>query len=188
MARLLLVKHALPDIKPDVPAEKWRLGEQGRVQSARLAEALRSYAPDVVITSDEPKAVETGQIVAEVLGLPCRTAPDLHEHDSTGEPYFADPAAFEDAVRSLFSVPDERRFGESGGEALGRFAEAVEAALESCPNETVVLVAHGRVNTLFVAAHNDLEPFAFWQSWSLGTFAVLSRPDYGVIEAPQSLN
>ena len=184
MAQLLLVKHALPDIQPDVPAKRWRLGEQGRVQSARLAEALRPYNPSAVISSDEPKAVETGQIVAEVLGLPCRTAPDLHEHDVTGEPYFADPVAFEDAVRSLFGVSDERRFGESGNEALGRFAGAVEAALESYPDKNVVLVAHGRVNTLFVAAHNDLEPFAFWKNWPLGTFAVLSRPDYGVLEPP----
>ena len=188
MARLLLVKHALPDIQPDVSAKKWRLGEEGRVQSARLAEALRPYNPSIVITSDEPKAVEAGQIVAEVLGLPCRAVPNLHEHDITGEPYFADPAAFDDAVRSLFSFPDKRRFGESGNEALERFAGAVEAVLESYPDENVALVAHGRVNTLFVAAHNDLQPFAFWQNWPLGTFAVLSRPDYRVIEAPQSLN
>ena len=185
MAQLLLVKHALPDIQPDVPARTWRLGEQGRKQSERLAEALRPYAPDVVITSDEPKAVETGQIVAEALGLPRRTAPDLHEHDSAGEPYFADPAAFENAVRSLFSVPNERRFGESGNAALGRFAGGVEAALESCSGENVVLVTHGRVNTLFIAAHNDLEPFAFWKGWPLGAFVVLERPGYRVLEAPK---
>ena len=185
MAQLLLVKHALPDIQPDVPSRAWRLGEQGRVQSALLAETLRPYAPSVVITSDEPKAAETGRVVAEVLVLPYHSAPGLHEHDITDEPYFDNPADFEEAVKSLFDAPDQRRFGERASEALRRFTEAVKAVLEPYPAENVVLVAHGRINTLFVAAHNEVEPFAFWKSWPLGTFAVLSRPDYGVIEGPQ---
>ena len=186
MSCLLLVKHALPDIRPNVPAREWRLGERGRAQSARLAEALRPYSPGVVISSDEPKAAETGRIVAEALGLPYRAAPGLNEHDVTGEPYLDDPAAFEAAVKSLFGVPERRVFGsESANEALRRFSGAVETALEPYPEENVVLVAHGRVNTLFVAAHNDVEPFAFWQSWRLGTFTVLSRPEYGLLEPPQ---
>ena len=187
MARLLLVKHALPDIQPDVPAKHWLLGEKGREQSLLLAERLRLYHPEAVITSEEPKAVETGEIVAERLDLPHRSAPGLHEHDITGEPYFDDPAAFEEAVKSLFDAPDQRRFGESANEALRRFAPAVTAALEPYPNENVVLVAHGRIDTLFVASHNDVEPFAFWKSWPLGTFAVLSRPDFGLLESPADL-
>ena len=158
------------------------------MQSARLAEALRPYHPGVVISSEEPKAAETGRVVAELLALPHYSAPGLHEHDITDEPYFDDPADFEEAVRFLFDTPDQRRFGERANEALGRFTEAVKAVLESYPDKNVALVAHGRVNTLFVAAHNDLEPFAFWRNWPLGTFAVLSLPDYRVIEAPQPLN
>lgn len=185
MARLLLVKHPLPDIRPDVPAKHWLLGEEGRQQSLLLAERLRPYRPAVLITSDEPKAAETGHIVADVLSLPCCAVPDLHEHDITGEPYLDDPAAFEAAVKSLFSVPDRRGFGrESANEALERFAQAVKAALEPHPEENVVIVAHGRINTLFVTTHNDVKPFAFWRSWALGTFAVLSRPDFGLLEPP----
>lgn len=187
MAQLLLVKHALPDIQPDVPAKKWRLGEQGRVQSARLAEALRPYAPSVVITSDEPKAVETGGIVGEMLGLSARGAPGLYELDRTGEPYFDDPGGYERAVKAFFERPTERAFGqESAAEARGRFLQAVAGALESYPAETVILVAHGIVNTLFVAAHNDIRPFAFWKNWPLGTFAVLSRSEYRIIEGPRA--
>lgn len=183
MPSLLLVKHAQPDIIPNVPAREWRLGERGRAQSARLAEALRPYRLGVVVSSDEPKAVETGRIVAEILGLPYHSAPGLREHDITGEPYLDDPAAFEVAVKSLFSVPERRVFGnESAEEALRRFSGAVERGLEPYPNDDIVLVAHGRVNTLFVAAYNDVEPFAFWKNWPLGAFAVLARPGYGVLE------
>lgn len=189
MPCLLLVKHALPEIFPNVPAREWRLGERGRAQSGRLAEALRPYDPSVVVSSDEPKAAETGQIVAEALGLPYRTAPGLHEHDLTGELYLDDPAAFEAAVKLLFGVPERRSFGnESADDALRRFSGAVEGALEAHPGENIVLVAHGRVNTLFVAARNDVEPFTFWKNWPLGSFAVLSRPDYALLEPPRPPN
>ncbi len=188
MAYLLLAKHALPKIEPNVPAKTWRLGERGRAQSALLAEALRPYAPSIVITSDEPKAAETGQIVAKTLEVPYRVACGLQEHDITGEPYLDDPAAFEAAVKSLFDVPDKRNFGnESANEALRRFTQAVKMSLELHLQESAVLIAHGRINTLFVAAHNPLESFAFWQAWALGTFAVLSRPDFGLLEAPADL-
>lgn len=67
MARLLLVKHALPDIQPDVPSKRWLSGDEGRKQSLLLAEHLRPYSPGVVITSEEPKAAETGEIVSKAL-------------------------------------------------------------------------------------------------------------------------
>lgn len=188
MSRLLLVKHALPHIEPDRPATRWRLGETGRAQSFRLAEALRPHGPSVVITSDEPKAVETGQLVAGRLELPCTVAPGLHEQDNAGTPYFDTRAEFEGAVRSLFDEPGRRAYGnESAEEALGRFEKAVEAALEPHPHKNAVIVAHGRINTLFVAAHNPLDAFAFWKAWQLGTFSVLSRPHYRVLEPPQPL-
>lgn len=187
MAQLFLVKHALPEIKPDVPAKTWRLGERGRAQSALLAEALRPYRPGVVITSDEPKAAETGRIAAKILGLSCHSAAGLHEHDISGEPYL-DPTAFEAAVASLFKAPHRRSFGnESGGEALRRFAQAVKVALEPYPKENVALIAHGRINPLFTASHNPVEPFALWKDWALGTFAVLSRPDFRLLEPPSTL-
>jgi len=185
VTRLLLVKHALPDVRPGVSADHWLLGKEGRAQSLLLAERLRPRYPGIVITSEEPKAAETGNIVADVLGLPRYTAPNLHEHDRSGVPYFGDRADFEAAVRAFFSRPDERVFGlESADEAKRRFVKAVKQMLQSCPEENIVLTSHGVVNTLFVSAHNDVEPFTFWQAWALGTFAVLSRPEYGLLEAP----
>ena len=167
------------------PPTRWLLGEQGRAQSLLLAERLRPYRPEVVITSQEPKAAETGEIVAERLNLPLRSAPGLHERDRTGVPYFDDVAEFEKMMGTFFERSAERvSGGESADEARQRFGAAVQRVLEPHPEQTVVIVAHGTANTLFVAAHNPVEPFAFWQAWALGTFAVLSRPDFGLLEAP----
>ncbi|CAA9552753.1 MAG: hypothetical protein AVDCRST_MAG86-157 [uncultured Truepera sp.] len=91
-------------------------------------------------------------------------------------------------MASLFSVPDRRSFGnESGDEALRRFAQAVKVALEPYPEKNTVLVTHGRVNTLFIAGYNPVESLTFWKGWALGTFAVLSRPDFKLLEPPHPL-
>ena len=193
MSRLFLVKHALPEIEPDVPAKMWQLGERGGAQSARLAEALRPYRPSVVISSAEPKAAETGRIIAETLDSPYSTAPDLHENDREGLPYFTDFSDLEAAIREFFDNPESRVIGrESAYEARQRFMTALGRALRPHPDQDVVIVAHGTVNTLFVTAHNPLEPLALWQSWQLGTFALLScpglsRPDYTLLEPPRPL-
>jgi broad specificity phosphatase PhoE len=84
---LVLVKHAAPAIEPAAPAASWRLADAGRAACRPLADRLASYAPAIVVASEEPKASETGLIVAEHLGLPFETAPDLHEHDRTGVPF-----------------------------------------------------------------------------------------------------
>jgi broad specificity phosphatase PhoE len=104
-------------------------------------------------------------------------------------PYVDDPAEFEGVVRTFFVKPGERVFGtESANEAQQRFLAAIRGALEPHPTQTVVLVAHGTVNTLFVTAHNPVAPFELWQAWPLGGFAVLSRPDFGLLERPVLLD
>jgi broad specificity phosphatase PhoE len=76
---LILIKHALPEIDPERPAPEWHLGDTGRAQAETLAEQLRAYAPQRVLTSVESKAHETGEIVANQLGLTCDTVTSIHE-------------------------------------------------------------------------------------------------------------
>ncbi|MBI3997512.1 MAG: histidine phosphatase family protein, partial [Armatimonadetes bacterium] len=104
MATLILIKHSLPKIVPDVPANQWRLSGEGRQRCEALADRLKAYHPDVIVTSVEPKAQETAEIVAERLGIPLETLPDLHEHDRSGVPFFT-PEQFEAAVAGFFAQP-----------------------------------------------------------------------------------
>jgi len=60
MNHLILIKHALPQINKTQSAPDWQLSDSGRASCAPLAEALRPYKPDLLITSEEPKARETG--------------------------------------------------------------------------------------------------------------------------------
>ena len=56
-ARLVLVRHAMPEVRPDVPAARWHLGEDGRLAARNLRHALPEHA--YLVASDEPKAIET---------------------------------------------------------------------------------------------------------------------------------
>jgi broad specificity phosphatase PhoE len=184
---LILVKHAMPEVEPGVPAARWRLSDAGRAASARLAERLAVYEPAAIVASDEPKARETGRIVATRLGVPFETAPDLHEHDRTGVPFLTNEV-WREQVRRFFAEPDALVLGrETANEAGDRFGRAVAAVLERHPAGNLAIVAHGTVISLSVARHNPVEPFGLWERLGLPSFVVLRLPGYMLTEVSPEL-
>jgi broad specificity phosphatase PhoE len=174
-SELILVKHALPEIVPDIPARSWRLGDEGRARSVRLATCLLKHRPDVVVTSDEPKAIETGEIIARTLGIRLRHAAGLHEHDRSTARYLGEDD-FQQTMESFFRVPDTLLFGsETANQARDRFGRAIVQVLAAFPDETVAVVSHGTVMTLFVSDIEGIEPFPFWKRLGLPSFVVLDR-------------
>ena len=66
---LILVKHSLPTIVENVPAHEWELSDVGRVRAHQLAGRLNQYQPEVIVSSVEPKAKETAEIIARKHNL-----------------------------------------------------------------------------------------------------------------------
>ena len=190
MRRLILVKHSLPKIEPAVLSHRWRLGEEGRRRCATLAERLTPHAPVAVVASTEPKAAETGEIVAGRLGLPFEAIAGLRENDRTGLGYLGD-AEYEARFARFFAEPTALVVGrETAAGAGARFAGAVEgvvaryASREADPwrDGSLVVVAHGTVISLFVARHTGAEPFPLWRRLGLPSFVVLAVPDLALLE------
>jgi broad specificity phosphatase PhoE len=121
--RLILIKYSEPSIDPGAPPNSWWLSEEGRRRSATLATRLRPYRPDVVLTSEEPKAAGTARIVAGQLGLECVTHPRLHEHDRTGAP-FGTQEDFERTARVFFENPGELVWGNERPSKRGSVSRA----------------------------------------------------------------
>lgn len=168
------MKHSAPVVEEDVVPKRWRLSKEGRRQSAALAERLRRYRPRVVVSSEEPKAAETAEIVAGRLGIGCFVRPGLHEHDRTGAPFLSDKD-FCRTVGTFFERPGKPAWGnETAEEAATRFEDAVRAVLDEWKEETVAVVAHGTVNALLVARHNGLDAHELWKELGLPSFCVLS--------------
>jgi broad specificity phosphatase PhoE len=175
---LLLIKHSQPAIDASVPAATWALSEEGRRRCAPLAQRVAEYAPDVVVCSLEPKASETGRLLAEQLNIPWQSAPNLHEHERPQAGWFS-RQEFESRVEMLFMQPDQLVFGaETALQAQARFSVAVESVLEKHPGQNVAVVAHGTVISLLVAEKTGMAAFPLWQKLGLPSLVVLSRPDF----------
>ena len=184
-SHLILVRHSAVQVDTAVPGPLWQLSADGRSRCHTLAPKIQPFTPTRFITSHEPKARETGQILAELLGVRCTSAAGLQEYDRSGVPYFASKVAFETAVSNFFARPDELVFGgETAVQARDRFETAVQQQLDTHPQDTVAIVAHGTVLTLFLCQHNPhLEPLPFWQSLAMPCAFVVSLPGMALVTA-----
>jgi len=166
-----------------VPASEWKLSGEGRRRCMDLARRLAAYDLGAVVSSHEPKAVETGQIVAETLGFPFEIAAGLHEHERGVVRDLGSREDFWAQVARLFEHPDELVLGyETADEAHARFVPAVDSVLARWPATSLAIVSHGTVMTLFISRAAGLDPVPFWKSLTLPCFAVLSLPDLQLLE------
>ena len=175
---LILIRHSAVQIDPTVPANEWSLSADGRSRCQTLAKKLQQYQPTRFITSHEAKARETGQIMADYLGVSFTSDDGLQEHDRQSVPYFANKVDFETAVANFFAHPNELVFGrETAVQATSRFTQAVNQQLAAQPRGNVAIVTHGTVLTLFICQYNlTLNPVQFWQSLTLPCAFVLTLP------------
>ena len=184
---LILVKHAPPLIDPAVPAQRWLLSDEGRRRCAALADLLASYAPVAIAASMEPKAAETARLAGERLAVPVEALDGLHEHDRSNVGFLSD-ADFDAAVAAFFARPDELVLGkETANEALARFSAAVAVALARWPAGNLVIVAHGTVISMYVAAAAGLDARALWKRLGLPSFVVMGLPGGNVTAEVDSL-
>jgi broad specificity phosphatase PhoE len=182
MARLFLIKHARPQVDPQVPSEQWRLGPEGRDAAVRLGERLQKRGIGRLYTSTEPKALETAQILTQSLGLSAVETLDLHEHDRSNVPHM-DSREFISMMALFFKQPDRLVLGEeTADEAYERFAAAIDRIMERESGE-VAAVSHGTVISLFAQHRAKQDPFALWRRMGQPSFIVLETRDWSVVEA-----
>ncbi|NKB68240.1 MAG: histidine phosphatase family protein [Candidatus Latescibacteria bacterium] len=182
MPNLILVKHSLPHIDETAPAKEWLLGAEGRRRAQVLAQKMARYQPDLLISSLEPKAQETAQIVATALGKPLETVANLHEHDRSQVGFLAKDQ-FAAAVTRFFAQPDELVFGaETAHAAKDRFSQAIYGILARFADDNIAVVCHGTVISLFAAQVAQVDPHALWRQLGLPSWIVLSRPDLNLVE------
>jgi len=169
---LILVKHSLPEIVENVPAHEWELSEAGRVLAQKLALRLVVYQPEVIISSVEPKAKQTAEIIAAKHDIEIQFVEGLHEHDRSKVGYLPRDE-FQSAVREFFEKPGRLVFGsESADVCHARFQRAVNSILDQNLDKTVVIVAHGTVISLFVARLTGISDQLLWNDLALPSFVV----------------
>lgn len=185
---LVLVKHALPELRAEVAPRHWQLGPRGHAGAQRLATALRGFSPFRLENSPEAKAVETAELVALEFGTQRYERIGLEEIDRPAQPIVSREAHATLNAR-LFSEPGQAIAGDESAEhALARFEAAIAAALSAtAPAEHLVVITHGTVIALFVAAHNGVDAFALWRRLSCPSLVQLSVPDYTLLDVRDAL-
>jgi broad specificity phosphatase PhoE len=159
--RLLLIRHAMPEVDPSIPAEQWHLDASARA-AARLLSPLVPR-PAYFVASSEPKAQETlaeiaaGQAVLTDAGFAEVGRPRAW---SDGETYRATARAY---LQGTHQDGWERH-----DQVVNRFDEAVRhhaAAL----NQTLVIGTHGLALTIWLASRYSLapSPSRFWEDLRL---------------------
>jgi broad specificity phosphatase PhoE len=183
MPELILIKHAAPLKDTTKTSSLWRLSDAGRERAAVLAERLRERRLDRVITSTEPKAQETGQVIADVSNIPIESADGLHEHDRSNVPVLP-TREFISTVALFFKQPEKLVLGkETARQAGDRFEAALRSVLTSHPDERLAIVTHGTVLALFVARRDrDVDAFQLWRRMGLPSYLVVDRTDMRVRE------
>ena len=162
MPRLCLVRHTTPLIDQDRPAEEWGVGEEGRAQVESILPTLEEIGPTIIVTSPEPKARITAEILAQGTGLELRIDDDLREQGLGAVPWYGGHDEFHSMVREHFALPEMTILGnESSRAAATRFNHVVQGFT---PTEVPVLVSHGRIMSAWLASQIALDAFDIWQN------------------------
>ncbi|HEY5006707.1 MAG TPA: histidine phosphatase family protein [Caulobacteraceae bacterium] len=186
MAKLVLVKHAPPQIVDDVASHRWVLSEAGRGRCDWLALQLADQGVTQIYASLEPKALETAALTAVRLGLEMRPRRGLHENDRTGLG-FLPMEELRARIERFFAEPSMLVIGTETAEAAGRRFEAAVRALQADAGDAdVAVITHGTVLTTLVARYNDVAPFAFWDSLTVPSVVVLDGATFGLDGPPRT--
>jgi broad specificity phosphatase PhoE len=159
-AALILVRHGRPEIDPSLPPPKWNLHPEGRIAVGALAEALAPFAPNGIVSSAEPKALQTAEIIAGRTELEVEVDPDLGEHRRPSFAFGAEEEFFA-RMSAIFAHPS---MAAPGDERADQARDRLVATLARHTARPLVAVTHGTVLSLVLARGLGLDAHDLWRS------------------------
>lgn len=160
MAQLYLIRHARSRMMGDA-AERWPLSEKGRREAGILARQDFWRRVDLIFSSPEPKALQTAAPAARRWGIPLKVVDCLYE--------LRRPRLVQDypkMVERFFANPQENIAGmEPAAQAAERITRCLKELATTHPEQTLAVVSHGMVLTLFLAQLENRWPTVTeWQA------------------------
>ena len=162
MKLLYFVRHASPNIQPNVPSEQWTLSERGIAEARSLAKIAAGWGLEAVYSSVEPKTQATALIIGDAVGHGVRVVDGLQE--LRFDHWISNADEFGEMIRDILEQPAVSTHGaERAIAAAARFAAAVEMVAGG--PFPAAIVSHGRVMTAYLTQLLKLDdPFATWRS------------------------
>jgi broad specificity phosphatase PhoE len=178
-ASVTFVRHAMPLTDTEAPSTEWHLGHDGVEAAERLADRLE-VAPriGVLVTSSEPKAVETAATIAERWHTLSHPDERLRE---VARPWVG--AGYRSVAHRYLrgEVPDG---WEPHDEVATRAGAAVDDAVVAAEGAPVVIVSHGLLLAVLLGSRlgHGFDREAFWSclsfpdAWGLDGSGTIHRP------------
>lgn len=165
MNRVILVRHAEPQVEIEIPASAWSLTTRGEQSTRRLVHRLATLRPGMIVASPERKALQTAALLVEGLELSLQQDERFSEQGADVGAFYPDYADFRARVEEHFARPDEVVFrGESSHAAAERFANGVASIGEQSINGVPVIVSHGRIMASWLASVTGEPAIGIWDA------------------------
>lgn len=164
--QVVLVRHGVTDWNEEgrlLGRSDTPLNERGRAQAVAVGEALRALQPGEILTSPQPRTMQTAEAIASACDCPLRLDERLAEvwlRDWQGKT-FADLHDDPDVhayLRDPFHRSDEIEPHESVRERITALIDELRTGPRDAP---VVLVSHGDPLRILVAELIGLPPGSF---------------------------
>lgn len=160
---LLVIRHALPEaeVRSDGPADP-PLSALGLQQAEATAEFLADETVDAIVTSTMRRAIQTGQPLADRLGLTLKRLDGLKESDHRRSNYTPaeDMDADHEVVREFMEDP-LRMFSDGYEPFRDRVQKTFDDIVAAQRGRTVAVFCHSMVASVYIQTllgHDD--PFA----------------------------
>ncbi len=167
---------------PTRPPNEWELSDQGRTQVKTLTTAPFWENVAALYSSGQPKAMGAAGAISAYHHIPMNTLSGLSEVARGTEVYHS-AGDYDTILGKFFAYPDHVVAGwERGTDALARFSRAVEYIISQHPDESVALLSHGTILTLFTAML-DQEPPTLdrWRAIGFASVATMQVKNYRLI-------
>ncbi len=172
MSTVYLIRHASPQIQPQVPPPEWVLSERGQHEAEALAATAAKWGIRAVYASSEPKARATALIIGDALALPVNVVPAFGELRIPPD-WIANSDEFNELVQAIFHGAEAPPRGcELASVAAARFAQGL--SLVAAGPMPAAVVSHGRVLTAYLSRYYEIgDAFAYWRSIPMPAWAAV---------------
>lgn len=174
MPYLYLIRHPLTHVDPTRPSAEWELSEQGRQQVGALLAAPFWRSVTALYSSEQMKALGPAKMIAEHYRIPVTGLSGVAEVHRDKQVYRT-TSAHHLVLEAFFRAPDKVIEGwERARDALDRFVYSVKEIHAAHPNESIALLSHGTILTLYTA-YLDRQPptLARWAKIGFTTVATV---------------
>ncbi len=159
------LRHAKTIIDQNTPVDNWEISNNGKEKMSKITSSGIFDDIDIIISSEEKKAIQTAAFIAERLEKKIITYSDFNELRREGG-YIAGKSEYEKQVRLIFEEGcSEIKKWETAGSALNRIKRATDLIDKKYTNMKILVVSHGIILSLYFGYLLDVKKEEYFERW-----------------------